>query len=611
MSYPIQPILANTEALLKLRHDETLTSTTPQRFHDCLGQAVMMAISKNWTESKKRREGHRKAYYLSAEYLMGRLVYSNLFNMGILHSIRRAFAEKGVDLAELEDIEDAALGNGGLGRLAACFLDSAVTKGIPLSGYGLRYRFGLFKQSFDEAGNQKEMADDWTRYGDPWSYRREKHAVKVTFADQTVIAMPYDMPILGYHTDNIGTLRLWQCEPEQELDFDAFNAQDYEKALLEKNNFSVDAVYDGQEALDEMAEGKVPDVMLLDIRMPGMNGVVTTGEVKKKYPSVKVLMLTTFDDSDYILSALNNGACGYLLKDIGANALIEAIKNAVDIPLVADIHFNHRIALACVDAGVDKIRLNPGNIGGDDHVKEVAAACKAKNIPIRIGVNAGSLEKEVLAKYGAPVPEALVESAMYHVSLLEKYDFDNIVISIKSSNVPRMMEAYRLLSERCDYPLHVGVTEAGTYRMGLIKSGMGIGGLLMEGLGDTLRVSLTDEPEKEVQAGFDILRAAGHAVGGPEIISCPTCGRTRIDLIGLAQQVEERLKDCRLPLTVAVMGCAVNGPGEAREADIGIAGGDGCAILFKKGEIIRKIPEDRVVEELAAEIEQMELHKEG
>ena len=255
MSYPIQPILANTEALLKLRHDETLTSTTPQRFHDCLGQAVMMAISKNWTESKKRREGHRKAYYLSAEYLMGRLVYSNLFNMGILHSIRRAFAEKGVDLAELEDIEDAALGNGGLGRLAACFLDSAVTKGIPLSGYGLRYRFGLFKQSFDEAGNQKEMADDWTRYGDPWSYRREKHAVKVTFADQTVIAMPYDMPILGYHTDNIGTLRLWQCEPEQELDFDAFNARDLEKALQEKN--SAEDITRVLYPNDETREGKL------------------------------------------------------------------------------------------------------------------------------------------------------------------------------------------------------------------------------------------------------------------------------------------------------------------------------------------------------------------
>ena len=235
MSYSIPYILNNTEALLKLKHDETLTSTTPQRLHDCLGQAVMMAINKNWTQSKKAREGHRKAYYFSAEYLMGRLVYSNLFNMGILEPIRKAFAEKGVDLAELEDIEDAALGNGGLGRLAACFLDSAVTKGIPLSGYGLRYRFGLFKQSFDENGNQKETADDWTRYGDPWSYRREKHAVKVSFADQTVIAVPYDMPILGYGTDNIGTLRLWQCEPEQELDFDAFNAQDYEKALLEKN----------------------------------------------------------------------------------------------------------------------------------------------------------------------------------------------------------------------------------------------------------------------------------------------------------------------------------------------------------------------------------------
>ena len=235
MSYQIQSILSNTEALLKLRHDETLTSTTPQRFHDCLGQAVMMAINKNWTDSKKAREGHRKAYYFSAEYLMGRLVYSNLFNMGILEPIRRAFAEKGVDLAQLEDIEDAALGNGGLGRLAACFLDSAVTKGVPLSGYGLRYRFGLFKQSFDENGNQKESADDWTRYGDPWSYRRDKHAVKVAFADQTVIAVPYDMPILGYGTDNIGTLRLWQCEPERELDFDAFNAQNYASALQEKN----------------------------------------------------------------------------------------------------------------------------------------------------------------------------------------------------------------------------------------------------------------------------------------------------------------------------------------------------------------------------------------
>ncbi len=235
MNININAILTNTEALLKLRHDETLTTTTPERLHDCLGTAVMMAINEPWTASKKARESKRKAYYFSAEYLMGRMVYSNLFNLEILEPIKAAFAAKGVDLAELEDIEDAALGNGGLGRLAACFLDSAVTCGVPLSGYGLRYRFGLFKQSFDENGAQKEMADDWTRYGDPWSYRRDKHAVKVQFADQTVIAVPYDMPIIGYGNDNIGTLRLWQCEPEQELDFDAFNAQDYAKALLQKN----------------------------------------------------------------------------------------------------------------------------------------------------------------------------------------------------------------------------------------------------------------------------------------------------------------------------------------------------------------------------------------
>ena len=235
MNYHVNNIVANTEALLKLRHDETLTQTTPQRLHDCLGQAVMMAINETWKACKKRRETGRKAYYFSAEYLMGRMVYSNLFNLGILDEVKEAFAAKGVNLADLEEIEDAALGNGGLGRLAACFLDSAVTCGVPLSGYGLRYRFGLFKQSFDENGSQKETADDWTRFGDPWSYRREKHAVKIRFADQTVVAVPYDMPILGYGNDNIGTLRLWQCEPERELDFDAFNAQDYQRALEEKN----------------------------------------------------------------------------------------------------------------------------------------------------------------------------------------------------------------------------------------------------------------------------------------------------------------------------------------------------------------------------------------
>ena len=283
--------------------------------------------------------------------------------------------------------------------------------------------------------------------------------------------------------------------------------------------------------------------------------------------------------------------------------IVEAIKNAVDIPFVADIHFDYRIALACVEAGADKIRINPGNIGSDENVRAVARACNAKNIPIRIGVNAGSLEKEILARYGAPTPEAMVESAMYHVRLLEKHDFNNIVISIKSSNVPRMMAAYRLLSQQCDYPLHGGVTEAGTYRMGLIKSGMGIGGLLLDGIGDTIRVSLTDEPEKEVLAGLDILRAAGHKVPGPEIISCPTCGRTNIPVANIAQQVEEELRrrGFNRSIKIAVMGCVVNGPGEAREADIGIAGGKDEALLFIKGERIRMLRGD-IVGQLVDEV---------
>lgn len=285
--------------------------------------------------------------------------------------------------------------------------------------------------------------------------------------------------------------------------------------------------------------------------------------------------------------------------------LVEKIKEQITIPLVADIHFDHKLALACVDAGIDKIRINPGNIGSDENVKKVADACKLHNIPIRIGVNAGSLEKNILAKYGSPTPEALVESALYHVSLLNRYDFDDIVISIKSSNVKTMMDAYTLLAEQCSYPLHLGVTEAGTERMGIIKSAVGIGGLLLNGIGDTIRVSLTADPVKEIYAAQDILRAIGMGKQGVEIISCPTCGRTKIDLIGLAHQVEDALKDCKKQLKVAVMGCVVNGPGEAREADIGIAGGDGCAVLFKKGEVLRKIPEERVVAELLAEIEQM------
>ena len=277
-------------------------------------------------------------------------------------------------------------------------------------------------------------------------------------------------------------------------------------------------------------------------------------------------------------------------------AVVSAIKEAVEIPVVADIHFDYKAALAAIDAGADKIRINPGNIGDDDRVKAVADACNAKNIPIRIGVNGGSLEKHILAKYGAPVPEAMVESALYHVRLLEKHNFTNIVISIKSSNVPRMMAAYRMLSAQTDYPLHVGVTEAGGNRMGLIKSGMGIGGLLLEGIGDTLRVSLTDEPENEVYAGYDILRAVGYAVAGPEIISCPTCGRTQYPMMEIAKQVEDRLRadGFKKPLKIAIMGCIVNGPGEASDADIGIAGGKDCALLFVRGEKVRMLRGDIV-----------------
>lgn len=284
--------------------------------------------------------------------------------------------------------------------------------------------------------------------------------------------------------------------------------------------------------------------------------------------------------------------------------VVTALKQEVNVPIVADIHFDYRAALACVDAGVDKIRINPGNIGSDERVGMVAQACKKNGIPIRIGVNGGSLEKEILAKYGHVTPEALVESALYHVSLLEKHDFYDIVISIKSSNVPMMMQAYRLLSSKCDYPLHIGVTEAGTYRMGLIKSAMGIGGLLMEGIGDTLRVSLTDIPEKEVQAGYDILRAAGHFVAGPEVISCPTCGRTNIAVAEIAEEVERRLRGCKKQIKVAVMGCVVNGPGEAKEADIGIAGGKDCAMLFIKGQQIRML-KGNIVDQLCEEIEKL------
>ena len=288
-----------------------------------------------------------------------------------------------------------------------------------------------------------------------------------------------------------------------------------------------------------------------------------------------------------------------------AVALIPAIKEKVSVPLVADIHFDYRLALECAAAGIDKIRINPGNIGSDDRVHEVVKACRAKQIPIRIGVNSGSVEKSILAKYGAPTPEALVESALYHVRLLEKFDFTDIVISIKSSDVRTMIAAYELMHQSAPYPLHLGVTEAGTKHMGIIKSAIGIGSLLAHSIGDTIRVSLTADPVEEVYAAKDILKALDLRRDGVQFVSCPTCGRTRIDLIGLANKVEEALKDCKKNIKVAVMGCIVNGPGEAREADIGVAGGDGCGILFKKGEIIRKVPEDQIIPALLEEVEKL------
>ena len=275
------------------------------------------------------------------------------------------------------------------------------------------------------------------------------------------------------------------------------------------------------------------------------------------------------------------------------------------MPLVADIHFDYKLAIAAAEAGASKIRINPGNIGGEDRVKAVVDVCKDLHIPIRIGVNGGSLDKKLLEKYGHPTAEALVESAFSHLELLEKYGFYDTCVSMKSSTVPRMIEACRLFRSKCDYPLHIGVTETGPVRMGMIKSAMGIGSLLMDGIGDTVRVSLTDDPVNEVYAAKDILKAAGVRKEGVNIISCPTCGRTRIDLIGLVNQVDEALRDCEKPITVAVMGCVVNGPGEAKEADIGIAGGDGWGMIFEKGEQVEKLPYDELLPALLRRIEQM------
>ena len=308
------------------------------------------------------------------------------------------------------------------------------------------------------------------------------------------------------------------------------------------------------------------------------------------------------------IHALEAAGCEIIriaIPDQAAAEAVDRIKEQISIPLIADIHFNYKYALACAERGIDAIRINPGNIGGEEKVKAVADICRQKSIPIRIGVNGGSLEKDLRAKYGGVTAEALVESAMGHVALLNKFDFDDICISVKCSDVRTNMAAYRMLRAQTDYPLHLGVTEAGTPRMGVLKSAIGIGGLLCLGVGDTLRVSLTADPVEEVVAAKQILAAAGIRRSGPNLISCPTCGRTRYDMIPIAEEVERRLQNCDKPITVAVMGCVVNGPGEASAADVGIAGGQGEGLVFCKGKVLYKVPQDRLVDALMEEIEKL------
>ncbi|MFC1857865.1 flavodoxin-dependent (E)-4-hydroxy-3-methylbut-2-enyl-diphosphate synthase [Thermodesulfobacteriota bacterium] len=297
------------------------------------------------------------------------------------------------------------------------------------------------------------------------------------------------------------------------------------------------------------------------------------------------------------------------VPDMEAARAISAIKKSISIPLIADIHFDHRLAIAAAKAGADGLRINPGNIGSKEKVKEIVTCSKDLNIPIRIGVNSGSLEKDLLKKYGAATAEAMVESANRHIHLLASFDFHEIKISLKASDVHRTVEAYRLLSAVTDFPLHVGVTEAGTLFSGIVKSSLGIGMLLSEGIGDTIRVSLTRDPVEEVRVGYEILKALEIRRHGPEIIACPTCGRCNIDLFGIVERIEKALLKNRTPIKIAIMGCVVNGPGEAREADIGIAGGEGTGILFKKGKVVRKFPQDKLVEVLLSEIEKYEIEK--
>ena len=339
-----------------------------------------------------------------------------------------------------------------------------------------------------------------------------------------------------------------------------------------------------------------------------VGGVPIGGGAPVAIQSMLNIKTTDVEGSLNQIKALHTAGCQIVRLAVpnmeAAKAFGQICKDS-PLPLVADIHFDYKLAIAAAQAGAAKIRINPGNIGGEERVKAVVDVCKDLHIPIRIGVNGGSLDKRLLEKYGHPTAEALVESAFEHLALLEKFGFYDTCVSMKSSTVPTMVAAARLFREKCDYPLHIGVTETGPVRMGLMKSAMGIGALLLDGIGDTIRVSLTDDPVEEVYAAKDILKAAGLRKEGVNIISCPTCGRTQIDLIGLVNQVDEALKNCEKPITVAVMGCIVNGPGEAREADIGIAGGDGCGMLFEKGQQVEKLPYEQLLPALLERIEKL------
>ena len=357
-------------------------------------------------------------------------------------------------------------------------------------------------------------------------------------------------------------------------------------------------IHRDKEGRKGMFREKTKEIQIGNVTIGGGNKVAIQSMTNTKTEDVEATVAQ--------ILALEKAGCEIIrcaVPTMEAAQALGSIKKQIHIPLVADIHFDYRLAIASAEAGVSAIRINPGNIGADERVKAVAEVCKARQIPIRIGVNSGSIEAEILKKYGSPTPEAMVESALYHVSLLNRFDFDDICISLKSSSVPATMRAYQLMHEKTNYPLHLGVTEAGTEYMGTIKSAAGIGGLLALGIGDTIRVSLTADPVHEITAAYAILKAVGLNDTGVNIVSCPTCGRTKIDLISIANEVERRVAGLDAKLKVAVMGCVVNGPGEAREADIGIAGGDGVGLIFRKGEILRKVPQEQLVDELMKEID--------